>query len=134
MTGNGEGLRITDQGSEPDEAISRLRLFETNIVGGIETINPFLPLLKRGSRIILISSMMGDRAFINSGVSLSTCYNISKVAANTAIYKYNALLKVPGNKFVPLDWTRIYTSGRWRRVKNRWLPSCFESLNLPSEW
>ncbi|OCT50329.1 hypothetical protein CLCR_07493 [Cladophialophora carrionii] len=79
--------------------------FRVNAVGVIHTINVFLPLVKKGSakKVVLISSGMADPALINSGIAADAPYTISKAAANTAIYKYNAKYKKEGILFFALS-------------------------------
>jgi NAD(P)-dependent dehydrogenase (short-subunit alcohol dehydrogenase family) len=69
-----------------------------NVVGLINTINTFLPLVKKSSikKILFISSGMADADLVNGGVIDSAPYSISKAAANMAIFKYNAKYKDQG--------------------------------------
>lgn len=72
--------------------------FKVNAVGPINTINVFLPLIKKSSikKVLLISSGMADPDLVNAGVIDSAPYAISKAAANMAIFKYNAKYKDQG--------------------------------------
>ncbi|EXJ62282.1 hypothetical protein A1O7_02715 [Cladophialophora yegresii CBS 114405] len=87
--------------------------FRVNVVGIIHTINVFLPLVKKGSakKVVLISSGMADPALINSGIAAGAPYTISKAAANTAIYKYNAKYKKEGILFFALSPGIVATWG-----------------------
>jgi NAD(P)-dependent dehydrogenase (short-subunit alcohol dehydrogenase family) len=92
---------------------SLLESFKVNVVGVIHTINAFLPLVKKGSakKVVLISSGMADPALINSGIATDAPYTISKAAANTAIYKYNAKYKKEGILFFALSPGVVATWG-----------------------
>jgi NAD(P)-dependent dehydrogenase (short-subunit alcohol dehydrogenase family) len=92
---------------------SLVESFKVNVVGVIHTINAFLPLVKKGSakKVVLISSGMADPALINSGIATDAPYTISKAAANTAIYKYNAKYKKEGILFFALSPGVVATWG-----------------------
>jgi NAD(P)-dependent dehydrogenase (short-subunit alcohol dehydrogenase family) len=79
--------------------------FKVNVVGVVHTINAFLPLIKKGKdkKVVLISSGMADPALVNSGVTGSAPYAISKAAANLAIFKYNAKYKNEGLLFFAIS-------------------------------
>lgn len=76
-----------------------------NVVGVINTINIFLPLIKKGSakKVVLISSGMADPDLVNNGTVDSGPYSISKAAANMAIFKYNAKYKDQGVLFFAIS-------------------------------
>lgn len=79
--------------------------FHVNVVGIINTINVFLPLIKKSSakKVVLISTGMADPDLVNSGVVDSAPYTISKAAANMAIFKYNAKYKDQGILFFAIS-------------------------------
>ncbi|KIW20619.1 hypothetical protein PV08_01194 [Exophiala spinifera] len=73
--------------------------FEVNVVGVVDTINVFLPLIKKGDvkKIVVISSGMADPDLVNNGkVHTGAAYSISKAAVNLAVAKYNARLADQG--------------------------------------
>ena len=79
--------------------------FRVNVVGVINTINVFLPLIKKGTakKVVLISSGAADPALVNSGIATDAPYSISKAAANLAIFKYNAKYQKEGFLFFALS-------------------------------
>ncbi|KEF61296.1 uncharacterized protein A1O9_02861 [Exophiala aquamarina CBS 119918] len=79
--------------------------FYVNVVGIINTINVFLPLIKKSSvkKAVLISSGMADPDLVNGGIADSAPYTISKAAANMAIFKYNAKYKDQGVLFFAIS-------------------------------
>jgi len=88
--------------------------FQVNVVGVIQTINTFLPLVKKGGvkKVILISSGMADPDLVNGGgVFNGAPYSISKAAANMAIAKYNARYKDQGVLFFALSPGVVATWG-----------------------
>jgi NAD(P)-dependent dehydrogenase (short-subunit alcohol dehydrogenase family) len=79
------------------------KAFRVNVIGLINTINAFLPLIKAGSikKVIGISSGMGDCEFVNeSGIDIGIPYSISKAGVNMVIAKYNATYKSEGILFM----------------------------------
>jgi NAD(P)-dependent dehydrogenase (short-subunit alcohol dehydrogenase family) len=81
------------------------RSFAINVIGVINTINVFLPLIKKSSikKVTVISSGMADADLINGGVKDAVPYTISKGAVNTAVCKYNAKYKQEGILFFALS-------------------------------
>ena len=86
-----------DDFEEDSEALQTelQKSFEINVIGVIDTINVFLPLIRRSSikKIVVISSGMADPDLVNGGsIWNSAPYTISKAAVNMAVAKYNAHL------------------------------------------
>lgn len=80
--------------------------FEVNVVGVINTINIFLPLIKKGDakKVVVISSGMADPDLVNGGgIWNGASYSISKAAVNMAVFKYNAKYKDQGILFFALS-------------------------------
>ncbi|VUC30101.1 unnamed protein product [Clonostachys rosea] len=73
--------------------------FQVNVIGVINTINVFMPLVQRSSikKIIALTSAMGDCAFINeTGIDGGIPYAVSKGGLNVLVAKYNAAYKGQG--------------------------------------
>lgn len=73
--------------------------FRTNVIGLINTINAFIPLVKASSikKIIALTSGMGDSDFVNeTGIDGGAPYAISKAGVNMVVAKYNATYKSDG--------------------------------------
>ncbi|KIX98406.1 uncharacterized protein Z520_05707 [Fonsecaea multimorphosa CBS 102226] len=80
--------------------------FNTNVVGVINTINVFLPLIKKGrvKKVATLTSGMGDLDFINElGIWESAPYSISKAAVNVVVAKYSARYKDEGILFLSIS-------------------------------
>ncbi|KAJ9608848.1 hypothetical protein H2200_006619 [Cladophialophora chaetospira] len=80
--------------------------FNTNVVGVINTINAFLPLVKKSAikKVVTLTSGMGDLDFVNSlGIWESAPYSMSKAAVNIAIAKYSARYKSEGILFFSIS-------------------------------
>jgi NAD(P)-dependent dehydrogenase (short-subunit alcohol dehydrogenase family) len=76
-----------------------LQSFRVNVVGVIDTINTFLPLIKNGNakKVVVISTGMADHDLVNNGqIWNSAPYTISKAAVNMVVSKYNARLASQG--------------------------------------
>ncbi|KAK5278774.1 hypothetical protein LTR20_010723 [Exophiala xenobiotica] len=76
-----------------------LKSFRVNVVGVIDTINTFLPLIKNGNakKVVVISTGMADHDLVNNGqIWNSAPYTISKAAVNMVVSKYNARLASQG--------------------------------------
>ncbi|KAI1614026.1 hypothetical protein EDD36DRAFT_495149 [Exophiala viscosa] len=93
--------------TDPDMMERELKAsFDVNVVGVINTINIFLPLIKKGAtkKVVVISTGMADPDLVNGGgVSNAGPYAISKAAVNMAVCKYNAKYKVQGILFFALS-------------------------------
>lgn len=85
--------------------------FQINIVGPILTTRIFMPLLKKGSRIVNVSSGAGA---ITEGVSgYAPIYSISKTALNAVTLQFAHVLKgrgIPVNALCP-GWVRTDMGG-----------------------
>lgn len=97
-----------------------LDTFKVNVIGVINTINVFLPLVKKGStkKVLLISSGMADPDLVNNGVVDAAAYTISKAAANMAIYKYNAKYKDQGVLFFAVSPGIVNTGADNSKIVN----------------
>ncbi|KAJ9496448.1 hypothetical protein H2202_008111 [Exophiala xenobiotica] len=76
-----------------------IKSFRVNVIGVIDTINTFLPLIKNGTakKVIVISTGMADHDLVNNGqIWNSASYAISKAAVNMVVSKYNARLASQG--------------------------------------
>ena len=99
--------------------------FEVNVISVINTINTFLPLIKKGSakKVLYITSGMCDLDLINGGgIVDGGAYSISKAAGNVAIAKYNAKYKDQGVLFFSISPGVVST---WEDGK---VPSAIEGL------
>ncbi|KAL8984058.1 MAG: hypothetical protein Q9205_001870 [Flavoplaca limonia] len=80
--------------------------FTTNVVGVIQTINVFVPLLRKGTekKVLTLSTGTADADMINQfELDVAAPYSISKVAVNVAVAKYNALYKKEGTLFMAIS-------------------------------
>jgi len=80
--------------------------WNTNVIGVINTINAFLPLVKKSSikKVVTLTSGMGDLDVVNGlGVWESAPYSISKAAVNVASAKYGARYKDEGILFLAIS-------------------------------
>lgn len=80
--------------------------FTTNVVGVIQTINVFVPLLRKGTekKVLTLSTGMADADIINQvEIDVAAPYSISKAAVNVAVAKYNALYKKEGILFMAIS-------------------------------
>ncbi|KAL8916072.1 MAG: hypothetical protein Q9208_008726 [Pyrenodesmia sp. 3 TL-2023] len=88
---------LGDFSDDPDTLAKDLTAsFTTNVVGVIQTINVFVPLLRKGTekKVLTLSTGMADADMINHvEIDVAAPYSISKAAVNVAVAKYNALYK-----------------------------------------
>jgi NAD(P)-dependent dehydrogenase (short-subunit alcohol dehydrogenase family) len=73
--------------------------FRINVIGLINTINAFIPLIQASSikKIIAMTSGMGDCEFVNESViDGGAPYAISKAGVNMVVAKYDATYKSDG--------------------------------------
>lgn len=80
--------------------------FNTNVIGVINTINTFLPLIKKGGtkKVITLSTGMVDPDLITGlGVWEGAPYCISKAAVNIAVAKYSARYRDEGVLFLAVS-------------------------------
>lgn len=83
-----------------------LSSFQVNVLGLVNTVQAFLPLVKKGEikKVVNISTGMADINLINAvDVAVSTPYSVSKAAANVVIAKYSAALKEEGILFLSIS-------------------------------
>jgi len=88
-----------------------LQTIDTNTIGPILVTRTFLPLLKEGSRIINISSVLGTIS--NGMVRYSPIYSMSKTGLNAVTCQYHLLLKgknIAVNSMCP-GWVRTDMGG-----------------------
>jgi len=91
-----------------------LKSFRVNVMGVINTINTFLPLIKKGKakKVVLISTGMADHDLVNNGgIWNGAPYSISKAAVNMVVSKYNARLASQGILFFALSPGVVATYG-----------------------
>lgn len=72
-----------------------LSMFQANVIGSANTINAFLPLIRKGhmKKVITISSGLADDSLTNSiSLGVASPYAISKAGANTLVAKFNAAM------------------------------------------
>lgn len=80
--------------------------FEVNVVGVINTVSTFIPLLRKGheKKVFTLSTGMADIDLINQvDLAIGAPYSISKGALNIAVAKYNALYKSEGILFMAIS-------------------------------
>ena len=80
--------------------------FRTNVIGVIQTINAFVPLLRKGTakKVLTLSTGMASTDFINEvEMDVAAPYAISKAAVNMAVAHYNALYKKEGILFMAIS-------------------------------
>ena len=106
---------------DPQTLIKDLQTsFDVNVIGVINTVNSFIPLLREGreKKVFTLSTGFADTDLINGfDIAIAAPYSISKGALNVAIAKYNALYKREGILFMAIS------------------PGVVDTGNLePSEW
>lgn len=80
--------------------------FRTNVVGVINTIKVFLPLVERGvaKKVVVIStSIAHPKSVLETTCVTSVPYSISKAAVNMAVAKYALAYEEAGIIFVALN-------------------------------
>lgn len=80
--------------------------FEVNVIGVINTVNTFIPLLSKGreKKVFTLSTGMADIDLINQvDIAVAAPYSISKGAVNVVVAKYNALYKSEGILFMAIS-------------------------------
>ncbi|EUC33578.1 hypothetical protein COCVIDRAFT_113942 [Bipolaris victoriae FI3] len=85
-----------------------------NLIGAINSINRFLPLVRKGElkKIIYITSPTGDAEFTRKcGVTVTIGYTVTKAAMNLVMSKYAAELKGEGIKTLALSPGWVDTDG-----------------------
>ena len=92
---------------DPQTLIEDLQAsFEVNVIGVINTVNTFIPLIRKGQekKVITLGTGMADIDLINDfDVAIGAPYSISKGAVNVAVAKYNALYKSEGILFMAVS-------------------------------
>ncbi|KAF6224741.1 hypothetical protein HO133_009934 [Letharia lupina] len=98
---------LGDFADDPQTLIKDLQVsFEINVIGVINTVNTFIPLLRRGreKKVFTLSTGVADVDFLNQlDIAVSAPYSISKGAVNVAVAKYNALYKSEGILFMAIS-------------------------------
>lgn len=98
-------LHLSDD--DPEALTQDLRnSFDVNVIGVINTVNAFIPLLRKGSgkKVFALSTGMADLDIINQvDIAVSAPYSISKGALNVAVAKYSALYKSEGILFMAVS-------------------------------
>lgn len=80
--------------------------FRTNVIGVIQTINAFVPLLRQGTgkKVLTLSTGFASADFVNEvELDVAAPYSISKAAVNLAVAHYNALYKKEGILFMAIS-------------------------------
>ena len=80
--------------------------FDVNVVGVINTINTFIPLLRKGQvkKVFTLGTGAADIDLVNQvDLATSPSYSISKTALNMSIAKYSALYKSEGILFMAIS-------------------------------
>lgn len=91
-----------------------LTSFRVNVIGSINTINAFMPLVHKSSikKVIAISSGMADPDLVlETTMDTGAPYAISKAGVNMVISKYNAAYKSAGVLFMAICPGWADTSG-----------------------
>jgi len=86
---------------------------QVNVIGIIQTVNAFLPLLKRGKvkKVISLTSAVGDIDFtIKSGFTGITPYSVSKAGVNMVNAKYANEFREDGFLFLAISPGVVNTS------------------------
>jgi NAD(P)-dependent dehydrogenase (short-subunit alcohol dehydrogenase family) len=107
------GLTLDAYSSEELLAKDLLESFNINVVGVIQTINFFLPLLKNGKAktVVTLSSGLGDLDLtMGTEFVVSAPYSISKAAVNMVNAKYAAQYKPEGFVFLAISPGLVNTS------------------------
>ncbi|TVY39599.1 putative oxidoreductase [Lachnellula subtilissima] len=92
-----------------------LASFQVNVIGLINTVTAFIPLIHQGTakKVIAISSGMGDTNMVNEiSVDVAAPYAISKAGVNMVIAKYNALYSKQGVLFMAICPGSVATSAQ----------------------
>jgi len=90
-----------------------LKKYEVNVIGVIQAINAFLPLLKNGivKKVITISSAVADTDFtLGAGYEKNASYTASKAALNNINAKYASQFRSDGFLFLSLSPGLVQTS------------------------
>ena len=80
--------------------------FNVNVIGVVNTINAFIPLLRKGreKKVFTLSTGAADIDLINQvDWAVGAPYAISKGAVNVVVAKYNALYKDEGILFMAIS-------------------------------
>jgi NAD(P)-dependent dehydrogenase (short-subunit alcohol dehydrogenase family) len=99
----------------------------------INTINIFLPLLKKGKtkKVITLSTGLADLDLtINSEFVTSAPYSISKAAVNMVNAKYAAQYKPEGFVFLAISPGLVDTTGTRLRMFSQWSFKSVAYINL----
>ena len=107
---------LTEFESDYTTLIADLQLhWDTNVVGVINAINAFLPLVQKSpiKKVIAITSGMADNDLISGyGIWEAAPYSISKAALNTTLAKYDARYRKDGILFLGLSPGVVETGGK----------------------
>ena len=101
--------------NDPDGLVRDLQnSFNVNVIGPIQTVNAFIPLLRNGieKKVITISTGVADPDLINRlELAVSAPYAISKAGVNMAVAKFSALYKREGILFMAISPGLVDTGG-----------------------
>lgn len=98
--------------------VSRFAQFQPNVIGIAQTIQAFLPLVRKGQqkKILVVTSSMGSPAFALDALS-DNCiaYSTSKAALNMIVAKYALACKDDGVIFLSVSPGLVKTmpGGEW---------------------
>lgn len=103
MSGDTVERALSDYGDNPGNLEDELlRSFRANVVGVINTINAFLPLIQQGKakKVVALTTGLADDNLTNQfEIFEHAPYSISKAALNTVVAKYNAKFQKEGILF-----------------------------------
>ncbi|KAL8790507.1 MAG: hypothetical protein Q9195_006338 [Heterodermia aff. obscurata] len=98
---------LADFPDDPDLLVEDLASsFRTNVIGVVQTVNAFVPLLRKGTakKVLTLSTGLADTDLINQiELAVSGPYAISKAAVNMVVAHYNALYKKEGFLFMAIS-------------------------------
>lgn len=110
---NNAGVRFnSDRGLDLISYEDILETIHTNLIGPIIVTQKFLPLLKEGSRVINISSSLGQMT--NGMIKYSPVYSISKTGLNAVTCQFHLMLysrKIAVYSMCP-GWVKTELGGR----------------------
>lgn len=98
---------LGDFADDPQTLVKDLQTsFDVNVVGIVNTVNAFIPLLRKGheKKVFTLTTGMADLDLVNQfDIAIAPSYSISKAALNMAIAKYSALYKSEGILFMAVS-------------------------------
>ncbi|KDQ63092.1 hypothetical protein JAAARDRAFT_29089 [Jaapia argillacea MUCL 33604] len=106
--GDNQSLTLSTypEGQESVLADDLRQNFEVNVIGVINTINAFLPLLRKGNlkQVITLSTGLADtKVILDASFPVHAPYSITKAALNMVVAKYAAEFKKEGLIFLAIS-------------------------------